>query len=60
MKSKYEETIRLLSDKELRFHLYLTQLLLLFIALVIGLFLFHSWDSFLRYSNGTDHLLRLV
>ncbi|MEK5106366.1 CPBP family intramembrane glutamic endopeptidase [Cytobacillus sp. FSL K6-0129] len=46
MKSKYEETIRLLSDKELRFHLYLTQVFLLFIALVIGLFLFHSWDSF--------------
>lgn len=48
MKSNYEETISQLSDKELRFHLYLTQVLLLVVALVIGLFLFDSWQSFWR------------
>jgi membrane protease YdiL (CAAX protease family) len=40
------ELIKHLSDRELLFHLYLTQLVLLVISAVLGLFLFQSLENF--------------
>ncbi|KHD85799.1 CPBP family intramembrane glutamic endopeptidase [Heyndrickxia ginsengihumi] len=48
MKKKSQaEIIQTLSDKELTFHLIFTQLLLLIIALILGLWLFKDLSSFL-------------
>ncbi len=59
MKKKYNELILGLSDKELLFHLYLTQLLLLVISFVLGIFLFDHF-SFLqtvKFSDGRIYLI---
>jgi len=46
-KKSQAEIIQTLSDKELTFHLIFTQLLLLIIALILGLWLFKDLSSFL-------------
>jgi uncharacterized protein len=40
MKNKYNELINSLSDKELLFHLYMTQVILLVISFILGILLF--------------------
>jgi uncharacterized protein len=47
MKNKYNELINSLSDKELLFHLYMTQVILLVISFILGILLFDHF-SFLE------------
>jgi uncharacterized protein len=42
MKKEYSEVIKRLTEKELLFHLYLTQIILLTVSFILGLFLFDS------------------
>lgn len=53
MKIKYNELIKGLTDKELLSQLYLTQILLLAITFILGLFLFDRF-SFLHKVDFTD------
>ncbi|AGX05329.1 MULTISPECIES: CPBP family intramembrane glutamic endopeptidase [Bacillaceae] len=46
MKKKHMEIIKELSDKDLLFHLYATQLLLLAISAILGFILFNDFSSF--------------
>ncbi|MCA1036055.1 CPBP family intramembrane metalloprotease [Bacillus infantis] len=46
MKKKHMEIIKELSDKDLLFHLYVTQLLLLAISAILGFILFNDFSSF--------------
>lgn len=46
MKKKYEDIIKELTDKELLFHLYLTQVLILAIAFIFSIILFNSFKEF--------------
>lgn len=54
MKKKYEEIIKELSDRELMFHLYVTQIVLLVISLVLGWILFDSFSSFAELFKWED------
>lgn len=47
MKHKYKELIKSLSDKELLFHLHMTQIILLAISFILGILLFDHF-AFLR------------
>jgi uncharacterized protein len=42
LKNKYQDLIHNLSDRELLFHLYLTQIILLSLSLILGLFLYRD------------------
>ncbi|MED3624884.1 CPBP family intramembrane glutamic endopeptidase [Neobacillus thermocopriae] len=44
MRKKYQELINSLTDKELHIHLYLTQIILLVISFVLGLWLFDDFS----------------
>lgn len=46
MKKRYEDIIKELTDKELLFHLYLTQVLILAIAFILSIILFNSFEEF--------------
>ncbi|KON87197.1 membrane protein [Sporosarcina globispora] len=46
MKKRYADIIKELTDKELLFHLYLTQVLLLSISLILSFILFNSFEEF--------------
>jgi uncharacterized protein len=46
MKKKHLELIKELSDKDLLFHLYATQLLLLAVSTILGFILFNDFSSF--------------
>ncbi|EWG10805.1 CPBP family intramembrane glutamic endopeptidase [Cytobacillus firmus] len=46
MKKRYEDIIKELTDKELLFHLYLTQVLILAIAFILCIILFNSFKEF--------------
>ena len=48
MKNKYNEMISSLSDKELLYHLYVTQIIILIISFILGLLLF---DDFSYWGN---------
>ncbi|WP_318508542.1 type II CAAX endopeptidase family protein [Bacillus sp. T3] len=54
MKNRYTELIKDLSDKELLFHLYLTQLILLAISFVLGIILFDHRSTFFSLFNWKD------
>lgn len=54
MKRNYFELIKEIPDRELLKSLYVTQILLLTIALFLGLFLFDSLSSFLALFNWID------
>nr|WP_295972355.1 type II CAAX endopeptidase family protein [uncultured Bacillus sp.] len=54
MKKNYFELIQGISDKELKKSLYVTQILLLTIALFLGIFLFDSYQSFFDLFNWKD------
>jgi membrane protease YdiL (CAAX protease family) len=46
MKRKYKELVSVLTEKELLFHLYMTQIILLVISLILGFFLFDNFSFF--------------
>lgn len=54
MKEKYSQLLKDLSDKELLFHLYVTQVILLIISIVLGFFLFNRLTDFLVLFNISD------
>lgn len=54
MKNKHAELIRELSEKQLLFHLYATQILLLTISIFSGMILFDSYSSFFELFKWND------
>lgn len=46
MKERYKETVAVLTEKELLFHLIATQILLLTISVILGMILFDSLNEF--------------
>ncbi|WP_160721408.1 CPBP family intramembrane glutamic endopeptidase [Bacillus sp. USDA818B3_A] len=59
MKKKYHHIIADLTDKELLFHLYLTQIILLVISFILGA-LFYDHFSYLQFINLSDyHILTI-
>jgi len=56
-KDQYRELINGLSDKELSFHLLLTQFLLLAVSFILGVFLFDGFTDFLELFNWNDPLI---
>jgi uncharacterized protein len=46
MRKSQQELIKQISDKELTYHLYFTQILLLTISFVLSIFLFNSFSTF--------------
>ncbi|MDM5229334.1 CPBP family intramembrane metalloprotease [Cytobacillus sp. NJ13] len=46
MRKRYADIIKELTDKELLFHLYLTQVLILSISLILSIILFNSFEEF--------------
>ncbi|WP_075982165.1 CPBP family intramembrane glutamic endopeptidase [Bacillus massilinigeriensis] len=60
MKNRQEELIKQMTDKELLFHLYLTQILLLTISLILGMILFDEFSSFIelfRFNDANSYLI---
>jgi uncharacterized protein len=56
-RDQYRELIKGLSDKELSFHLFLTQVLLLAISFILGIFLFDGFTEFLELLEWADPLI---
>ncbi|WP_147533821.1 CPBP family intramembrane glutamic endopeptidase [Bacillus marasmi] len=54
MKNRYTDLIKELSERELLFHLYLTQLLLLVVAIILGTILFDNFQEFYQLFNWND------
>ncbi|WP_409298025.1 lysostaphin resistance A-like protein [Peribacillus sp. SCS-26] len=54
MRNKQAEIINTLTDKELFFHLFLTQFILLILSLILGFILFDDWASFASIFNFRD------
>ena len=52
MKTKYFNLIKDIKDKDLIFSLYFTQMLLLTIAFILGIFLFDSLSAFLDFIHN--------
>ena len=59
MKNKYHELIKGLTDKELLFHLYMTQIILLVITFILGILLFDHF-SFLQAIDFSNHRMLLI
>lgn len=55
--NEYRDLIKGLTDKELLFHLYLTQLILLIISVILGLIFMDSISEFFRLFNWADPLV---
>lgn len=53
MKNKYNELIKGLTDREILFHLYMTQIILLVITIVLGFLLFDQF-SFMKAIDFSD------
>jgi membrane protease YdiL (CAAX protease family) len=60
MKKKYADIIKGLTDKELLFHLYMTQILLLIISFILGIILFDSLSVFLDLFRWNDVNILLI
>ncbi|MGJ7919949.1 lysostaphin resistance A-like protein [Neobacillus sp. LXY-4] len=60
MKNRYNELIKELSEKELLFHLYLTQLILFIISFIIGIFLIDDYSAFFQLFDWSDSNVYLV
>ncbi|MEH7380826.1 type II CAAX endopeptidase family protein [Bacillus sp. JJ1533] len=60
MARRQADIIKQLPDKEIVFHLYLTQGILLIVSLVLGFFLFDNWSSFLKLWDWKDWNILLV
>jgi uncharacterized protein len=54
-KNQYFDVIKELSEKQLLFHLYGTQLLLLLISSILGVILFDNKASFIQLYDWTDY-----
>lgn len=54
MKDRYKETVDSLTEKELIFHLFATQIVLLTISLILGMILFDSLQEFLQLFDWKD------
>lgn len=54
MKNKQAEIVKSLSVKELLYNVYLTQLIIIVIAFIIGFFLFDSWSEFFSLFQWSD------
>ncbi|WP_010284296.1 CPBP family intramembrane glutamic endopeptidase [Bacillus timonensis] len=54
MGRRQADIIKQLPDKEIVFHLYLTQGILLIVSLALGLFLFDNWTSFIELWKWKD------
>lgn len=54
MKNRYKELISGLTSKELLFHLYATQIVLLTISFILGMILFDSFSAFFDLFHFTD------
>lgn len=60
MKEKYNGLIKELSDRELLFHLYLTQVILLVISVILSMILFDSFRDFLDLFNWNDKNIVII
>ncbi len=60
MKDKYNGLIKELSDKELLFHLYLTQVILLVISGILSMILFDSFRDFLDLFHWNDKNILII
>lgn len=56
-KEDYNRLIKNLSDKELLIQLYLTQLIILIVALILGFILFNRFDEFLHLFDWRDPMI---
>lgn len=59
MKKKYNELISSITDKELLFHLYMTQIILLVLSFVLGFLLFDDF-SYLDHLRWNDFNIILI
>ncbi|MDQ0271115.1 CPBP family intramembrane glutamic endopeptidase [Cytobacillus purgationiresistens] len=60
MKDKYSDIVNELSDRELLFHLYVTQILLLVISIIAGWFLFDTFEDFSKLFIWDDLNIFLI
>lgn len=60
MGRRQADIIKHLPDKEIIFHLYLTQGILLIVSLVLGFFLFDNWSSFLGLWDWKDRNILII
>ncbi|KOP83279.1 CPBP family intramembrane metalloprotease [Cytobacillus solani] len=60
MKNNYADMIKEISTKQLLFHLYFTQLILLTISLILGIILFDSLSEFLNLFQWNDYRIFLI
>jgi uncharacterized protein len=60
MGRRQADIIKNLTDKEIVFHLYLTQGILLILSLGLGFFLFDHWSSFLELWHWKDWNILLI
>ena len=60
MKTKYSNLIKDIKDKDLIISLYFTQMLLLTIAFILGIFLFDSFSAFLALFTIVDSNILIV
>ncbi|PLR99781.1 CPBP family intramembrane glutamic endopeptidase [Bacillus sp. T33-2] len=60
MKNKYKDLVKQLTDKELLFHLYATQLLLLTISAFLGMILFDSFSQFKKLIVWHDSRILII
>lgn len=54
MKNRYTDLIKELSDRELLFHLYITQVILMVVAVILGFILFDNITDFFQLFNWSD------
>lgn len=57
MKNRYHDIIKELTDRELIFHLYLTQLILLAVSFILGLFIYRNLSFFYDLFNWQDQAI---
>lgn len=60
MKNKQAELIKQLTDKQLLYNLFLTQIIILTISLFLGMILFEDFSAFLNLFNFNDINILLV
>ncbi|WP_313798454.1 CPBP family intramembrane glutamic endopeptidase [Cytobacillus sp.] len=60
MKNSYTDMIKEISTKQLLFHLYLTQIILLTISIILGIILFDSFSEFLNLFKWNDYRILVI
>lgn len=58
-KNKQSDVIKQLSKRELTFHLYITQVIILTISIISSIFLFHDYQSFFHLFKVNSSILSL-